>query len=239
MRGAREGGAGLVWSRSDWLEIISPCVVALGDLQKALNDTLGGDQGTKHAPPDLKADIESLMNSLDENDIYRIKKGRMVKEEDIVKDVVAVGLQNLTSGEKNPISDYNTALTRLQMRRKMNPVSLTLLQEQSAGPIPRPQTPPSRSPMTMEIQPSLPTIEMDEDDVVEELATEQVSEVEQILQDLANGVVDETLPRLTEEDVAFDMDEVVVEEEEVIDDDDSDTDEEKSDIGWIDAEEEE
>ena len=44
-----------------------------------------------------------------------------------------------------------------------------------------------------------------------------MSEVKKILQDLANGVVDKTLPRLTEEDIAFDMDEVVVEEEEVVD----------------------
>jgi len=214
----------------EWLEIISPCVVALGNLQKMLNDTLGGDQGTKHAPPDLKADIESLMSSLDENNIYRIQKGRIIKDEDIVKDVVAVGLQNLTSGEKNPISDYNTAFKRLQMRRKMIPVSLTMLQGRSAGPIAHPPTPPVQLPLT----PS----EADED-AEEDLVTEQVSEVEQILQDLANGVVDETLPRLTEEDVAFDMDEVVVEEEEVVDDDDDETDEDESDIGWIDEEEQE
>ena len=51
-------------------------------------------------------------------------------------------------------------------------------------------------------------------------------------------MVDETLPRLTEEDVAFDMDEVVVEEEEIVDDDeDDDTNEDESDIGWIDEEE--
>ncbi|EDR07952.1 uncharacterized protein LACBIDRAFT_297477 [Laccaria bicolor S238N-H82] len=29
----------------EWLETISPCVVALGDLQKMLNNTLGDDQG--------------------------------------------------------------------------------------------------------------------------------------------------------------------------------------------------
>jgi len=66
--------------------------------------------GTKHAPLDLKADIESLMSSLDENKIYRIQKGRTIRDKDIVKDVVAMGLQNLMSGEKNPISDYNAAL---------------------------------------------------------------------------------------------------------------------------------
>lgn len=167
------------------------------------------------------------MSSLDENDIYRIKKGRTIKEDDIVKDVIAVGLQNLTTGEKNPISDYNTALKRLQMRRKMTPVTLTVLQE----PV---QPPPS--PTLLNTPPILPATITDQDDETE-LFMEQVSvsEVEQILVDLANGVVDETLPRLSEEDVAYDMDEVVVEEEEIVedDDDDSDTDDDKKDIGWI------
>ena len=50
-------------------------------------------------------------------------------------------------------------------------------------------------------------------------------------------MVDETLPWLTEDDVAFDMDEVVVEEEDVLDEDESDMDGEENDIGWIDMEE--
>ena len=44
------------------------------------------------------------------------------------------------------------------------------------------------------------------------------------------------LPWLSEEDVAFDMDEVVVEEEVILyddDDDDSDADDDEKDIGWI------
>jgi hypothetical protein len=85
----------------------------------------------------------------------------------------------------------------------------------------------------------LPTTEEDDSEDAEDIGTsgtEQMSEVEHILQDLANGVADETLPRLTEEDVAFkfDMDEVVVEEEEIKEDDDDDTDEDEKDIGWID-----
>jgi hypothetical protein len=125
------------------------------------------------------------------------------------------------TSKKNPISDYNTALKRLQMRRRMTPVTLTGVLQVPVQPPPSPNIPPI-----------LPVTEADQDDK-EDLITEQVSvsEVEQILGDLANGVMDETLPRLSEEDVAFDMDEVVVEEE-VIEDDDSDTDDEK-DIGWI------
>ena len=207
-------------------------MVALGDLQNTLNDTLGGEQGRKHAAPDLKADIESLMSSLDENDIYQIQKGRTIKEEDVVKDVIAIGLQNLTTGEKNPISDYNTALKRLQMRRKMTPVTLT-------GMLPGQVPVQPLSATLLKTPPILPVTEVDQDNEEDLLVTEQVSvsEVEQILEDLANGVVDETLPRLSEEDVAFDMDEVVVEEEVILDDDDddddSDADDDEKDIGWI------
>lgn len=187
-------------------------------------------------PPDLKADIKSLMSSLDENKIYRIKKGRMIKDEEIVKDVVAVGFQNLTSGEKNPLSDYNASFKQLQMRRKMKPVTLTLLQGHSKSA--NPQTPPVLDvpPQTPLETPLIPTTEADEE--AEVVDPEQVSEVEKILTDLADGVVDETFPRLTEEDVAFDMNEVVVEEEEIVEEEE-DKDEEENDIGWIDEEEEE
>jgi hypothetical protein len=126
------------------------------------------------------------------------------------------------------------------MRRKMTPVSLTMLQESSAGPIASPQT--SVLPLTLldSETPPIPTLLTTEaDEEAEEdlllVYTEQVSEVEGILLDLANGVVDETLPWLTEEDVAFDMDEVVVEEEEIVeedDDDDGSSDDDESDIGW-------
>src|SRR6266540_4240066 len=114
----------------------------------------------------------------------------------------------------------------------MTPVSLTMLQGCSEGPIAPAQ------PLTLLETPAtpLPIAEVDED-AKEGLVTERMSEVEQILQDLANGVVDETLPRLTEEDVAFDMDEVVVEEDEILDDNESDMDEDENDIGWIDVEE--
>ena len=60
-----------------------------------------------------------------------------------------------------------------------------------------------------------------------------MNEVEQILDDLERGVVVETLPRLTEDDVAYDMDEVLMEENGGLDSDDSDSSEgEESDINW-------
>jgi len=135
--------------------------VALGDLQKTLNDTLGADQGTKHAPPYLKSDIESLMNSLDEHKIYEVQKGRMLRTDEIVKDVIVVGLQNLTSGLKNPLSEYNSTVQRLQKRRNMTPVSLSVLAEPSAESS-HPQL--LAGPTDTIETPSIPTVEMDDEE---------------------------------------------------------------------------
>ena len=81
---------------------------------------------------------------------YVIQKGRMVKEEEVVKDIVGGGLQNLTAGEKNPLNEYNAAFKRLQIRRKMKPVSLAALKGRYAQatthiPTQSPQPPPTPS----------------------------------------------------------------------------------------------
>ena len=79
------------------------------------NDILGSDQGTQHAPANLNEDIATLMESFDENDVYRINKGQVLDDDDEpVKDVIATGLQNLVEGNKNPLSDYNEAFRNLQ-----------------------------------------------------------------------------------------------------------------------------
>jgi hypothetical protein len=63
------------------------------------------------------------MESLDENNVYRIQRGRVLDEDDeTIKDVITVGLQNLIEGNKNPLSDYNEAFRYLQARRRMKPV---------------------------------------------------------------------------------------------------------------------
>ena len=49
-------------------------------------------------------------------------------------------------------------------------------------------------------------------------------------------MADETLPRLTEDDVALDMDEIVVEDDKFVDTDELDDDEGESDVGWMDDE---
>ncbi|PPQ98032.1 hypothetical protein CVT26_003094 [Gymnopilus dilepis] len=190
----------------------------------------------RHAPPDLKADIRSLMESLDEHKIYRIEKGQILGEDEVVKDVITIGLQNLTAGQKSPLSEYNIAFRRLQKRRKMKPVSASALESMTPPlhdtlptphllPIPRAA---SQTPM--------PQIPPSEDDELEEIEEEPKGEAAQILEDVANGVVEKTLPRLSPEDVELDMNEVVVEDDEVVESEDDEEGEEDADLSWVDGE---
>lgn len=41
----------------------------------------------------------------------------MLKDNELAKDVIAVGLQNLTAGEKNPLAKYNGVVRGLQKQR--------------------------------------------------------------------------------------------------------------------------
>ena len=70
---------------------MAPCVDVLRQLSKNFNDNLGADQGTRHAPVNLTDDIQSLMESLEENNVYRLQNGRELDENDgPVKDVMAL-----------------------------------------------------------------------------------------------------------------------------------------------------
>ncbi|KAJ7572232.1 hypothetical protein C8J56DRAFT_808383 [Mycena floridula] len=107
----------------EWLEMVSPCINILRQLSTTMNGLLGSYQGTKHKTPDLRHDIEVLMTSLEEHDVYKVKKGRVLDEDDPpVKDVLAVGLQALTDSSGNPLDEYNKAFKRLQARRVLKPI---------------------------------------------------------------------------------------------------------------------
>ncbi|KAK7019667.1 hypothetical protein VNI00_018012 [Paramarasmius palmivorus] len=108
----------------DWLAMIAPCVPVLRHLTRMMKGALGVDIGTKHAAPDLKNDIEALMKSLDENNVYRVDRNRSPLEDDdaLVHDNVTEGLEALSQHSTNPLKDYNQSFFRLQNRRKMVPV---------------------------------------------------------------------------------------------------------------------
>jgi hypothetical protein len=55
----------------------------------------------------------------------------------------------------------------------------------------------------------LETRTMDEEEILDEEELETPGEVFQILNNLENGEIDDSLPRTSAEDVAFDMDEVI------------------------------
>ena len=114
---------------------LAPCVNVLSQLLKNFNDIPGADQGTRHAPANLSEDIShitTIIECLDENNVYRINNGQVLDDDDeLIKDVIAVGLQNLVEGNKNPLSDYNEAFRNLQARRRRKPAIAGLAKEKT------------------------------------------------------------------------------------------------------------
>jgi hypothetical protein len=193
----------------EWVDVIAPCIEVLRNIAREFNDILGSDVGTRHAPPNLSNDIATLMESLEENNVYRVQKGRMLEDDQAVKDVVETGLQILIEGEKNPLHEYNNAFQRLQHRRRMKPVSaLSLAQPSAASTESAPLTTATASDLNPDEEEAGVAEEGDVDDEPE---PRNSIETETILDDLAEGILEPTLPRLSEEDVALDMDEVLIE----------------------------
>ena len=220
----------------EWLEHIAPCVDVLRELARSFNDILGADQGTRHAPPNLSDDIQALMDSLNEHKVYEIQHGRVLDEGDggPVKDAITTGLQNLTAGTKNPLSDYNEAFQLLQRRRKIIPVSAQAPSEShvrrydsdvSSDPIiTDSETQTNIGASTIPTTPSHglqehglgtqsdPIVDIfEEDDIIHE--DEVITEVAKIIEDIENGVVDATLAMLGAEDVELDMDNIYVDQD--------------------------
>jgi len=166
------------------------------------------------------------MDSLDAHNVYRVQQGRVLNEDDggPVKDTITAGLQSLTAGTKNPLSEYNKAFCLLQKRREIIPVST-----QAKG-IP---VSPNLSAEAIEAETQMDTsIDMpsqgrqepwsqdnpfidsiQEDCISQEEDLEAITEVARIIEDLENGIVDPTLTRLGAEDVALDMDDIFVYED--------------------------
>ncbi|KJA28703.1 hypothetical protein HYPSUDRAFT_616184 [Hypholoma sublateritium FD-334 SS-4] len=163
------------------------------------------------------------MDSLDENNVYRVQPGRVLDDDDLVKDVIGVGLQHLAEGTKGPIHDFNKAFHGLQKRRQMKPVS-TLAEEYLTGAPASTDLPPATSTVSIPAPaPDLPPLESTVDDEIQLInddsdvemgdVFEEPSELEGILNEVVHGENEPTLPRLTSEDVDLDMDEVEIEKE--------------------------
>ncbi|GLB34361.1 hypothetical protein LshimejAT787_0112450 [Lyophyllum shimeji] len=222
----------------EWLELVAPCVTALRHLANGLNDLFGDDQGTRHAPPDLTEDIETLMESLVEYRVYQIIPGRIFDEDDPpANDIITVGLQNMMDNSKSPLTEYVVNFLRLQQRRRKQPIIIpspstdpttTTTSTLNTNPEPEPVlAPPTITPVTrrhtegtlvQRPQTSVPvashttqTSGVDDVNIFDsdgEDDGQDTSEIDAILDELQSGEHEPTLTREGAEDVALDMDKV-------------------------------
>ncbi|KAF9042690.1 hypothetical protein BDP27DRAFT_1374297, partial [Rhodocollybia butyracea] len=213
-------GSNMSWK---WLGMITPCINVLRQLAKTINEILGYDQGLRHAAVDTSKDIASLMVCLNDRNVYQLTQGRKLDEDQSVADVIAIGLEALTSGNHNPLHEYNEAFLQYQRRRRMCPVDLDDISAPSTPPLtPSPPSSPIPSPESS-LEPDLvnnphvsshsptcsdgTTLDVFAEDhgVLDELEGDCVGELAKILDDLEHGVVESTLGLAGEEDVMLDF----------------------------------
>ncbi|KAG2008793.1 hypothetical protein CC2G_014185 [Coprinopsis cinerea AmutBmut pab1-1] len=217
----------------EWLEMISPCIQALRHLCNVMKDTLGTNNGSRHAPASLSKDIALLMDSLKLHGVYSFQEGRQLDPDDPpTVDVISTGYNSL----RTPLEEYNETFKRMQERRRMTPAvdvnedspySTTTQPASSSQPSTRP---PDASTPSAEAAPVSARTQKESGFVDDGNASEGEGENEDGNEkapgsnlDLLSLDEDEpTLQRLGLEDVEFDMDTVEPEEEEESDDEDCD-----------------
>ncbi|KAK1216531.1 hypothetical protein PQX77_020826 [Marasmius sp. AFHP31] len=109
-------GSNSTW---EWLSMISPCIGTLRNLATNMANTVGeASQGTRHTAADLSKDIGTIMDSLEQHQVYQIIQGRVLDDDDSpVKDVISEGITQLSG----PLQEYNSAFKSLQARRQQEP----------------------------------------------------------------------------------------------------------------------
>ncbi|RDB27091.1 hypothetical protein Hypma_005008 [Hypsizygus marmoreus] len=193
----------------DWLALVSPCVDVLRRLATRIHGDLGARQGSRHTVPELDKDIETLMKSLAEHEVYVEKLGRVLDpDEKPAPDVLSAGLAALSHGSSsNPIADFNDQFNRLRAHRQLQPITV-LLQQLEALPTAIPVI--LGDTLSTEMLPGAPmNIDSDSDDSdMPPLTQTADSSADELSEDLDNDVLSEspTLERIDEQDVALDMD---------------------------------
>ena len=136
-----------------------------------------------------------------------------------------------------PLTEYNEAVQRLQRKRSLRSIAeqKSLLRppsEPTATATPNPTSiPPIENTAVTRAGDSLQDYKgvlVDENEAEPEEASKEPTEIERILDELADGISEPTLRRLSAEDVSLDMDEVVVINEEGDESSDGDEDSEES-----------
>ncbi|KAJ6576738.1 hypothetical protein B0H10DRAFT_1927230 [Mycena sp. CBHHK59/15] len=90
-----------------------------------MNEDLGARQGNKHTIPNFDNDIQTLMASLQEHEVYVKKEGRVLDDDEMpAPDVLSAGAAALSHGTpSNPLQDFNAQFDQLRRRRDLLPVS--------------------------------------------------------------------------------------------------------------------
>lgn len=80
----------------EWLAMIAPCVHILRDLTKQVHHTFGSRFGPKPTAPRLSRDIDCLMASLKQCNVYAVEEGRSINSDNgEVPNAVTNGIENL------------------------------------------------------------------------------------------------------------------------------------------------
>ncbi|KAK7007004.1 hypothetical protein R3P38DRAFT_3599287 [Favolaschia claudopus] len=195
-------GAGHSW---DWLALVSPCVDILRQLATRMNVELGTRQGSKHATPDLAADIAALMASLDEHEVYVEKEGRVLDDDEKpAPDAISVGMAALTHGTTTtPLAEFNQQFEVLRERRRLTPVAdlLSLINAR--------EDPPQTSAVDSDATENASAESDEEFPSPAELLGQGGDETEEESETEDDALVDSpTLTRFDEGDVELDIDEV-------------------------------
>ncbi|KLO09019.1 hypothetical protein SCHPADRAFT_834522 [Schizopora paradoxa] len=123
-----QGGKANFW---EWAEMIGPLCILLRELNKKMALSLGSKNSNRHGAPDLSKDIQVLMESLAKHDIYAVRKGRKLSDDDEpARDCISEGRTQLVWGQSTPLDDYNASFAKLQRRRRNKPlVGVSLLHD--------------------------------------------------------------------------------------------------------------
>jgi hypothetical protein len=200
-----------------------------------LNVELGSRQGSTHSVPDLRKDINVLMDVLKEHEVYTVKLGMRLNANDTpVPDIISAGLSALSHGtttNNHPLAEFNAQYSCFRERRNMTPVSALVDNHQPSHSNPVKHSGIQVAPSPMNVNSDGTSKEPREEDTdASEAGLEDDDQVP--VSDLDELEVESpTLTRLEEDDVALDMDEldlgIEFEEEDGLD---SDRDEDDDDF---------
>ncbi|KAJ7284786.1 hypothetical protein C8J57DRAFT_1051947, partial [Mycena rebaudengoi] len=109
----------------EWLAMISPCIGVLQQLATQINAELGAHQGSKHTTPGLENNIDELMDSLDEHEVYIEKEGQVLDDDEKpAPDVLSTGMSGLIHGASlTPLEEFNKAFEVLRAQCGLTPVA--------------------------------------------------------------------------------------------------------------------